>query len=599
MENRKVTDQSRIALYTGLVLFLFFLSYYMLTASLLPQGAGPDYPVSNDISRFVYDNYSLPVLPEDADALMFTPGGTTRATRPPASYIISGLLAHLSPYQNTDSFLAWRHGSALTSALTLLVVFATIYIYFQSIAYALSGSILLGLLPQFTFIASYNNDDSAGILSASLVMMSMVLIHRRGVNFKSIAIMAASCGFVLLTKFTAWLVLPFAGIYTLWQARNQYQIWWKYFLLSLLLIVVFGGWWILSNVYHYGWNDPLQFGIGQSLIEAKRTKLHFGSGGFIAQGVSYYHLLFENYNNFVTQSVKSLIGNLDWLRLPLGIYQYAFYILIIGAAILYVPVILLSAVGGGKRASQSWYPPRSDIGFSIILLTMIAFQVFMYVRFNFLHDVQMQGKYILPVMSAIMVLFFSSVNILDRISVEVRRHKNDRAVGFFAPAVILAALFVHVDAYLHYVVPFYNPPDYTLKIDEFKPVELNQNRYIEKKIRLSVETTPDGAWLIESKEKDPQILMTSAFCDVVEGYSMIEIDISSSAAERFNIYIDTGQGFNAKQHIFSAYEPGKNRLLIASGIKACKRIRIDPMNKQGRVVIKSISVAPLSITPRR
>ena len=161
---------------------------------------------------------------------MFTPGGTTRATRPPASYLISGLLAHLSPYMESNSFHAWRHGTGLTSALTLLVVFTTLYAFFQSLAYALTGAVLLGLMPQFAFIASYNNDDSAGILSASLVIMSMVFILRQGINTRTISIMAASCGFVLMTKFTAWLVLPFAAIYTLWQARKQFNIWWKYLL---------------------------------------------------------------------------------------------------------------------------------------------------------------------------------------------------------------------------------------------------------------------------------------------------------------------------------------------------------------------------------
>ena len=61
-------------------LFLVFFVYYCFTSSLLPEGAGPDFAVSNDISRFIYDNSALPVLPDDAGELMFTPGGTTRAT---------------------------------------------------------------------------------------------------------------------------------------------------------------------------------------------------------------------------------------------------------------------------------------------------------------------------------------------------------------------------------------------------------------------------------------------------------------------------------------------------------------------------------------
>lgn len=597
MKNREITDQSRKVWYTGLTLFICFLCYYTLTASILPTGAGPDYPVSNDISRFVYDHLSLPVLPEDEEDLMFTPGGTTRATRPPASYLISGFIAHLSPYMDSSSFHAWRHGTGLTSALTLLVVFITLYACFQSLAYALSGAVLLGLMPQFTFIASYNNDDSAGILSASLVVMSMVFILRQGVSTKTIAIMAASCGFVLVTKFTAWLILPFAFVYTLWQARDQYRIWWKYLLIALPLIVVSGGWWVLLNMIHYGWDDPLQFGIGQDLIESHRDNAQLGlGGGYITQGASYYELLIENYKSFINISLMSFIGYLDWQRLPLGVVQYVFYGSIVVIAVVYAAVILLITVGGRLAGTKIRALTQVNPGFVSFLFAIITFQIFMYVRFNIYHDIQLQGKYVLPVVLPLVILFFCAVKSIRSFAFQGSKRN---VAGIFGIILVSIAVLIHIDAYRSYIIPFYNPPAYELKVGIFQQMDLDTDRYVKKIKGMGLSITADGSWLIESNSADPRMVMTPEFCDVLGDYSLIRIELASAEDGLLQIFIDTGgaDGFNIKQSLYTKYSQGDNTLMIASGIKPCKRVRIDPVVGTGNLTIRSISVAPLSIRP--
>jgi hypothetical protein len=588
------------------ILFLVFLLYYSVTSGLLPKGAGPDFAVTNDISRFVYEHSALPVLPEDSGELLFTPGGTTRATRPPASYLISGFLAHLSPRMETRSFLAWRDGTSLTSALALVVVFFTLYVYFRSVPYALSGAILLGLMPQYTFIASYNNDDSAGILSAFLVILSMVIIHRRGVNYRTVAIMAASCGFVLITKFTAWLILPFAGVYTLWMARHQVGIWWRYILLSLPLVLLFGGWWILFNMYHHGWNDPLQFGIGQTIIEEYRTRIYEGAGGFSQQGQSYYSLIFGNHKNFVGESVKSLVGNLDWLKLRLGFYQYFYYTLVLLISLIYLPLALVSRLFSKHSDSKDWRADWPEIGFTGFMLAIIAFQAFMYVRFNLVHDIQIQGKYMLPVMSAVMLLFFCTFNLVAKF-IESR---TENGTDSLRPATIkrqkhvlsglvVAAILVHIDAYYHYVMPFYNPPSYKLLIEGLEPVNLDQELYIEKLKSAEVLSTPAGGWYVRSFGKDPHIMMKPLFCNLAKGHALLEIELESKVRDYFVLYLDTGQGFNALQQYGGEYDAGENRILIHMDMKDCQRVRLDPMNNEGELIIKSMALSALKVGPTR
>ena len=172
-----MTEQNRFRL-TGLVLFVGFLFYYVITSSLLPSGAGPDEGITIESTKFIYENLRLPVFPDDELEVAFTPSGTTRATRPPLSNITSGLLAHISPWEGTSAVQQWRHGSSVFIALTVLVVYIGLYVHIGSLAYAFCGALMLGMLPQLTFIASYNNDDSAAVFTASLLVLAMIVFRR-------------------------------------------------------------------------------------------------------------------------------------------------------------------------------------------------------------------------------------------------------------------------------------------------------------------------------------------------------------------------------------------------------------------------------------
>jgi len=587
----------------GLLLFAVFLVYYLVTASLLPKGAGPDYPVSNDISKFIYENLALPVFPDDESALIYSPGGTTRATRPPLSYIVSGLLAHLSPWQYGDMHYAWRHGASLLAAMALVVVYAALYIYFGSLAYAVSGTVLLGVMPQYTFIASYNNDDAMAIFAASMVVLAMVVIRRRGVCNRSIALMAASCGLVLASKLTAWLVLPFAGLYTLWRARHQVRQWWRYLLIGLPLLVLCGGWWLIWNVYHYGPDDPLLLNLTSELSERHRRMAEATRGGFLQQGIGYYQLLLQNHKNFLGESLKATVGNLDWLRLKLGDLQYLFYGLIFFTGIVHVLLVSLRRLVGRLFLHEIGRAGDRSLALERLLLVMIAFQFFMYVRFNVHHDIQVQGKYLLPVILPAWLLFFSAVETLRRglvAKLPAARpvqlaFDGDRLTTWALGLIALVAVAVHADALHRYVIPFYHPPVYAVKAQPFETVPLDAQ--VIESARLRVEQVGSGGLRLTSEDADPWLVLGQGFCDRLTGNRLLRIDFHADQADEFHLFFDAGDGygFTPRGMYRSAYQAGDNVVVFATGVAGCRQVRFDPMRRKGRVTIRQVSLAPLVI----
>ena len=155
-----------------------FFAYYLPPALALPYGAGPDYAARFDGARFIFSEGRLAILPEDASKLQFTAYGSTRALRPPLSYIVAAAGAKSLSWTGIELQMLFRVGSALLSALTLGLVFSALNRHLNNRWFALSGVLLVGLLPQFAFIGSHLNDDRAAIFSVTFLIYCLIrLLH--------------------------------------------------------------------------------------------------------------------------------------------------------------------------------------------------------------------------------------------------------------------------------------------------------------------------------------------------------------------------------------------------------------------------------------
>ena len=588
-----------------LIIFVAFLVYYLATAMALPYGAGPDYTAHLDAAHFIFDEGRLATLPADEERLHFTVYGSTRVLRPPLPYIVAAAAAHSLNWTGIDLHLLFRAGPALLSALTLGLIFATLRRYFNNSWYALGGVLLVGLMPQFTFIASHLNDDCAAIFSVTLTLYCLVrLLHEK--STPSLATMTGiAIGLIILSKFTAWLFLPFAGIALVAFARPQPGRWLPCTALFTIGIIIGGGWWIGFNIWHYGWYDPLLFKITAQTAAAHTQLVPKVVRSFADDGVNLTGLVIGNYKGFVYETLISTVGNLDWVRLKLGLPQYLLYSLVLITGLVYVPLRWLTALFSIVRGVAVSNLRR--LSFETLLLGAIGFQFFMYARYNLLQEVQVQGKYLLPVLLCSLLLFFAAVEQLGRAR-WLRQCLPTLAFGSplggvriaLVPALMITLIaLMHIDALVRFVIPFYHPPPKMLRLGGFHSFDLTNATLIYDTRNLELQSDGRG-WHIYTLTEDSQIEFNPALCQFFHTNNLVQIKLRSDSAGTLQFFWGNDHGFFATKEGRSSttakIKSGENTLLLAAGIGNCTRLRLDPTNAAGhQILIRELSVALLSI----
>ena len=526
----------------ALTAFILATIYFGFTASYLPVGAGPDVYANYSAVAFYSKYKRLAVFPEDENRaeIDYTPYGTTRLLRPPLSFLVSALLAPVSPLGEKASrsvvgskawHLAARTGSVVLCALTVAFVYLGLYWYFGNIWYAVIGSALTGLLPQFTFIASHLNDDSSAIFSATMLFVALILIYQRRLKLPTIVFLGLSVGLVLVSKLSAWLVLPTAGLAFLLFFRIEKKRWLPCGLILITMTIIGGGWWPLFNMSHYGIDDFRAATIQREIAKKHRTLKTFQGRGFIAQGIGFYQLGIKNHKNFIGASLKSTIGNLGRLELRLSSVQYTPYYAVLILAVLYYLMRLLFVSVRCWTGMQEATDTRRFI-FETLLVGAIVFQVLAYTYRNVYHDIQVQGKYLLPIILPLLVLFLAATRVMGHTfatwlratglrSIVLQSHNILQAMALLC---VFAFGLAHLDGILRYVRPFYFPFPYSLKIGNFEFLDLDQALWMELHKDISI-TIQDGAWQIQSTGEDPQLVLPGHICDRYGKNFLVRVDL--------------------------------------------------------------------------
>ncbi|NOZ11440.1 MAG: hypothetical protein GXP09_10420 [Gammaproteobacteria bacterium] len=587
--------------------FLVFLVYYLWASSILPQGAGPDYRSNNEATAFIFNHHRLAVLPDDEQQVYFTSHGGTRTLRPPLSYIVSAAVAQLYDTESEKKrFIAFRKGSALLIAAAVAISFYCFFVLSQSPFLALLGATLFGLLPQVAFIASYNNDDSAAIFSATLLFTFMVITYRQGLTPFRFAQLGIATGLVILSKFSAWLIVPFVLLFIAYVALTTLRPvqWARYSVLALVMVIIGGGWWILFNIYHYGIDDPLAMQIQQDMVDKHRRLMVSQAHGFAAINIGFRGLWLDNYRNFIGESLKSTIGNLDWLRLRVGNLQYVFYQSIFAIAMLYYVFRLADFSYSGLRQKLDKKNIRRFI-FESLLFGACVFQVFMYTWTNIHNDIQIQGKYLLPALMAVLILFFMAWDtvyvglrgkwaLFQVKSIQITSKTLYRGIVVVAIAGVVA---VHVDALTNYVIPYYKPPLYDVKLSGFQPIKY-KDLVAEKVNNLKVNRQRSEIRFTSTGD-DPWVVWSSRLCRYIKGNTLLRLRLNTAQRGIFRIYVDDGGGFKEENSLKYTYKSGDEEIVFPIAFKKCHRIRFDPALGPSSVVIRDIAVSRMLIRARR
>lgn len=598
-------DVRKTAAYT-LLIFTVFLAYYFIASSTLPIGAGPDYRASNDVVRFIYKNRRLATIPKDEGELHYSVYGGTRALRPPLSYIVAAGAATLLESLVENRHVLFRKGSGLLAAGAVAISFYTATIYFHSYLAGLMVALLLGLLPQFVFIASYNNDDSGAIFSATLMICALTRILRKGVGWANILFLSFASGLVVLSKQTAWLLAPTILMFLAVYLRTSWSTLMRYVSAGLVVFLLAGGWWLVFNIYNYGLDDPLLLNVQ---VEVAERHSGFDAGtllGYGPRGIGYKELIIENHDQFWQKTIASTIGNLDWLRIRLGPWQYALYIAVFVVAGVY-PIVRVISVFWNKWRAVDYYKVDRDIYFEALLALALLFQLWMYVWVNVNNDIQLQGKYLLTVFLGVAILAVGAVRAgIRKTAPTLMGHAPDDVCvnrslvqGGGTGLAVAVLVWIHLDGLLNYVVPYYRPVVHGISLEQESREISIPGDWIQRKNQIDEFITTDSGFAIDSNGVDPWFVIGldgKTPCEMFHGHNILTAKVRSEEASVFQLYVDKGFGFRERDSYWIRYPDGESSIMLVFDVPQCLRLRFDPTARPIQVEVDNLSLGKIAIS---
>jgi len=238
---------------------------------------------------------------------------------------------------------------------------------------------IIALIPQITFIQSYDNTDKMGV--ATFIYLIWALKEKKLLHISLAIFLTMNCKM----NFFVTLPLPFILFY-FWYYKDIKEYFSKTFLYLFLPILFGSGWYIWNyfvNVYQY--DGLLGF---TALINIDNVK-HFHPELFTLK--------------FIAKSLASAFGYFGWMNLPLHMAYYFIWTLIIcliGLIYLFKSNLIIKNIR--ENSTNAW-----NLGFAVIFL--LNWGAHYWAGYQFYSP---QGRYLFP---AIIILLIFYLKFAERI----------------------------------------------------------------------------------------------------------------------------------------------------------------------------------------
>lgn len=569
------------------ILFVCSLVFYIQAALNLPPLFNLDNQSNYAATRYIAENHKIPIVKAGDSELEFTEIGTTRSLRPPLTYIVSAFVSNLSYelYSKADvvneSIIRYRLGSALLGALTVMISFIGFWIAFNHIGLALFGSLAIGLLPKFLFLASSNNDDIGALLSVSLLFTStLALLNNRDKNWSLIAV-AFSIGLVLQTKYTAWLTLPWLGVFCLILIKPYWPKVVKIFPLLLLVCLLSGGWWLVFNMVHYGVTDPTALRQAAE-IQRNLSEIEPNREGYASLEISAYELL-TNYDQFLSKSYRSFIGYLEWLELDVGTSVYIFYGI----------VFLLGIIGVAFNSQKSH---KETVYLDYLILIIILNQCLFYVHHNWLRDIQPQARYILPIIMPLLYLFLRLIQQLPQQLILVNYKKKElKSQTVISLILCFISLILFYQSWTQYIIPSYQAKPYYTSLDKLDKYNIRDALDILSSKSIKYQFVNETLELQRIAIEPAIIELNSSFCEILPLNALVIVDIYSPLSGSFDLRIDRNHNQLASNIIWQAFSAGNSTAILSVNSQNCTGAKISLSKNTHQLILSNLRITELKI----
>lgn len=568
-------------------LFVITLIFYGQAALNLPILFNLDNQNNYAATRYIAENNKIPIVDKDTKDIEFSEFGTTRSLRPPFTYIVTAIVSNLSlrfislEDALNESVIRYRLGSSLIGALTVSISFIGFWIAFNHIGLAFFGSLLIALLPKFIFLTSSNNDDIGALLSVSLLFTSTLALLKYRRHSWALLPIALSTGLVLQTKYTAWLTLPWFGVFCLILVKSNWRKVAKMLPLLIVTCLLSGGWWLIFNMTNYGLSDPTALkhsaAIQHSLMDGIPNR-----EGYSSQDVGYIDLL-SNYDQFLSKSYRSFIGYIEWLELDIGNNLYLFY----------ATIFLVGILAAVFRSHNSH---KKTVYLDYLILIIIVNQLLFYIHHNWLRDIQPQARYVLPILMPLVYLFLRCLHQLPQGLIWLTY--KDKVISTLTItsctlSLIFVILFNH--SWSHHIVPSYEVKPYFTSIsnekriginDAFKIISSNSLEYKFINSTLELQRTAGGSSTLE---------LDSSFCELLPLNALIIADVFTPTNGGFDLRIQRQENQRFKDIIWHPLTIGNSTAVLSVNSKNCTGVKISLSKNTHQLTLKNLQIRELKI----
>ncbi len=574
-------------------LFVCFFCYFVFAALSLPINMEIDHHFNYDAADYIYQNGSIPVITLDEDRIYISPIGTTRSLRPPLTYLVAANVAKLFSFTNIEKAKLFRLGSCLLGALSLVFIFLCLGLLVNPWI-AGSVSILTGLMPQFSYLASHSNDDIGAIFSTSFLFFTLAFYYQYKNRLASFILFSSSFGLVILSKFTAWLCLPIIFLYIAFISRFHLIKIYKFYPLFILLFILSGGWWLLFNMYHYGIDDPIAYDFAVKLQE-HTSDIPPNQQGYRSQGIGLLQIL-GNHDEFLSQTFKSFIGYLYWLNYRISNLAYLFYGAIFSSGIVYYLSRFYQFSVHHNHLSRE---TKDRFFFETLLIIIIIWQFVFYLHHNLVRDIQPQGKYLLPTVIPYLILFcFALESILKKYDYMplTARFGSKTNIVFCSIFIACLAVLLHLNTVKNYLIPIFKPTTYLTTLKQLKPLDLQSDIKISTTENVTVATSRNS-WKLAFNKENASISLQASICELFSSNIVLTVSLEASSSGDFRIYLDENDVGKYRLRYWQPFNKGSSTLIYVIGSKDCSAAKFNITSKAKTLIINQIYMGELKISP--
>lgn len=416
--------------------------YYFAWVITQPYNYAPDEAMRYDVTEFLYNNNRLPQNDELLSVWGFSYAHMPTVLCNQLGYVFMKIA---SVFKQSDFFL-------LVAARMVSVCCATIGVYFViKIAKQLFSSparwiaiIVFAFMPQYSFLASYVNNDIIAVCGSCIIVYSWILAIKHDWNIKNGVMLSLGISICALSYYNSyiWILLSmFVVTFTYFHKhKGDYKGFVRTASWMCAIVLVLISYNFIRHIILYG--DVLGLETTKAYGEMYAVDYLKPSARISLQnqGISLYTMLFDNSCNWVHKTYVSFIATFGYMEYetPYFIYQAVKLFIVIGGVGILVNII-------NRFRNKIKQALEMKIFYSSMVVCSI-FSVSLSIYNSYTYDFQPQGRYCYSMFIALIILVTKGY---EALVLKIKRKEQQYAVvAAICAAGITGAFFIYQMIYL-------------------------------------------------------------------------------------------------------------------------------------------------------